>query len=180
MAIEQVVSAQLLSIVRIMCGEFEVRGARRPGGMTLIEVLVATILLGVGVTGLMSAATMAIRHQHRSVERTTAAWLANERLSEVARIGPYAWSVSRRPMEGTEPAGAVSYAWTLDIEPASDGLIGELYIVNVEVTWKSAGGRGGGTVAMETWLNDYEAVALTPKDQRERSESQSPTAPRGG
>ena len=166
--------------MRMVHAEFTMRGGRRSGGMTLIEVLVATILLGVGVTGLMSVATMAIRHQHRSVERTTATWLANERLSEVVRVGPYAWSVGRQPMQGTEPAGAVSYAWELDIEPASDGLIGELYIVHVEVTWTSAGGRGGGTVAMETWLNDYEAVALTPKDQRERSESQSPTAPRGG
>ena len=122
--------------------------------MTLIEVLVATVLLGVGVTGLLSAGVLATRNQGRIDTRTAALWLANEKLSEVDMIGPHAWSVSR-PLRGSERRGPRSFNWELDIDPQT---VGELFIVTVTVRWTERTGYRG-KVTLETWLNDYVAAA---------------------
>ncbi len=143
--------------------------------MTLVEVLVASVLLGVGVAGLMSVASMAVRNQGRSEQRATALWLAQEKLAEVELRGPYAWMVSE-PTQGMELREGVGYEWTLNIEQEA---VGELFTVGVEVNW-TAGGSRGGKVELETWLNDYEAAALIPREQREEATPAEANRPSGG
>src|SRR5688572_472365 len=71
-------------------------------GMTLIEVLVATTLLGVGVTALLSAATLGLRNQQRSELRAMALCVAQEKLSEIELIGPHVWLLARPSSGDTE------------------------------------------------------------------------------
>ncbi len=120
--------------------------------MTLIEVLVASVLLGAGVAGLISVATLAMRNQQHTELRATALCLAQEKLAEVERVGPHVWMLGH-PTQGTRPIGGVVYTWTIRLEQLA---VGELFGVQVEVGW--SGPTKGGSVELETWLNDYEAA----------------------
>ena len=137
--------------------------------MTLVEVLVASVILGIGVTGLMSAATMSMRNQQRAEQRAAALYIAQQKLAEVDLIGAHVWLLAR-PMTGTEEAGPVSYSWSLHIEQEQ---VGELFRVQIEVAWS---GNGGGSVELETWLNDYEAKNAAQK----QNPSATPEAPNNG
>jgi prepilin-type N-terminal cleavage/methylation domain-containing protein len=121
-------------------------------GFTLIEALVSTVLLGVGVVGLMSAATLGLRNSQRAGQRSMAMYLAMEKLAEVEVMGPHIWMLGH-PMEGSEPRGSAEYLWTIAIDQLA---VGELFDVRVKVQWSSA--AGDGSVELETWLNDYEAM----------------------
>jgi len=120
--------------------------------MTLVEVLVATVILGIGVAGLMSAASLSLRNQQRSELRAGALYLAQEKLSEVALGGAHVWLLGR-PASGEAEVGGRAYRWTVEIQQQS---VGELFAVQVRVDWPEP---GGGSVELETWLNDYEAKA---------------------
>jgi type II secretion system protein I len=132
-------------------------------GMTLIEVLVASVLLGVGVVGLVSVASLAMRNQQRTEQRAAALYLAQEKLAEVELVGPHVW-VLGHPTRGIQEREGVTYDWTVQIDQLA---VGELFGVLVEVRWSGPG--GGGTVELETWLNDYEAVAPLTTEQGEQT-----------
>lgn len=121
-------------------------------GMTLIEVLVASVLLGAGVAGLISVATLAMRNQQHTELRATALCLAQEKLAEVELVGAHAWMLGH-PTHGTRPIGGAVFTWTIRIEQLA---VGELFSVQIELGWSGSG--KGGSVELETWLNDYEAV----------------------
>ena len=128
--------------------------------MTLIEVLVASVLLGVGVTGLISAAALTMRNQQRVEQRDAALCLAQEKLAEVEFTGAYIW-LSGHPTSGKQELGETVYQWKIDIEQQT---VGELFTVRVEASWMAP--NGNGSVELETWLNDYEAVSNVPNEQR--------------
>jgi general secretion pathway protein I len=127
------------------------RRARRspPRGMTLVEVLVAIVILGASVAGLMAAVTMGLRNQQRGEARAAALWLAQQKLNEVDLIGAHVWMLVR-PMSGEEEVAGQAYQWTLKIEQQP---VGELFTVSVKV---EGPGKGGGA-ELETWINDYAA-----------------------
>lgn len=131
-------------------------------GMALVEVLVASVILGVGVSGLMFAASLSLRNQGRSEQRLAATYFAQEKLAEVETVGPRVWSLGR-PTQGTESRGDTGYEWKLQIDPQS---IGELFRVKVTVGWQSAGGTG--SVELETLLNDYEAAVADTLGEEKR------------
>ncbi len=139
--------------------------------MTLLEVLVSTVLLGVGVAGLVSVATLAMRNQQRVDQRSAALCLAQEKLAEVEIIGPHIWSLGHA-MQGAEPRGDITYQWSLEIDEMTAG---ELFSVIVGVAWDSTG--GGGAVRIETWLNDYEAVAAPSPESADEAPPNAPQPP---
>ncbi|MCK4342710.1 MAG: hypothetical protein KAY37_13415 [Phycisphaerae bacterium] len=138
--------------------------------MTLIEVLVASVLLSVGVVGLVSVASLAMRNQQKTEQRAAALCLAQEKLAEVEVVGPHVWMLGH-PTRGQQEQGRIVYDWTIKIDELSAG---ELFSVLVKVNW--SGPNGGGEVALETWLNDYAAETLPPT---ERDEEQAPGLPGG-
>jgi len=142
------------------CGRKDWRAVRC--GMTLVEVLVATVLLGVGVSGLMLSATVGLRNQRRCEQRAAATFLAYGKLSEIEVVGPHMWSLGR-PSSGTEVQDDVTYHWSVQI--AEQG-VGELYDVQVEVSWTDV--SAGSSVTLQTLLNDYEAVTETTPDESKR------------
>jgi len=131
-----------------------VRCAGRPG-MTLIEVLVASVLLGVGVSGLMLAAALGLRNQQRTEQRAAALFLAYEKLAEIEVAGARMWSLTA-PTSGSAARCGVDYTWSAKIESRTEG---ELFDVRVEVNWPGRGAAGG-NVELETLLNDYKAKTL--------------------
>ncbi len=141
--------------------------------MTLIEVLVASTILGVGVTGLLSAATLAMRNQHRSEQRAVALALAQEKMSEIELIGPHVWMLGR-PSTGSEERGEQTYQWTTQIEQQP---VGELFAVQVRIEWS---GQAGGQVQLSTWLNDYAAKAAEAPQAKKKPDISSVNRPDRG
>lgn len=130
--------------------------------MTLVEVLVASVVLGVGVTGLISAAALSLRNQQRTEHRAAALYIAQEKLAAVDLIGAHAWAMGQET-QGQETYGGVNYEWAIQIDQLS---VGQLFSVNAKVKWLS--GTGSRTVELETWLNDYKAVSLTAPEQHDK------------
>ena len=93
---------------RIHMKEHPPHGGHRRG-MTLIEVLAATVLLGVGVVGLISVATLAMRNQQRTEQRASALCLAQEKLADVELVGPHVWMLGY-PTQGSQEQGRVVHA----------------------------------------------------------------------
>jgi len=129
--------------------------------MTLVEVLVATVLMGIGVVGLISAATQGMRRFDREEQRAVALGLIQEKLAEIEMIGPQVWMLAR-PESGTEQRGNAAYTWTTQIDEQQAGA---LFSVNITVSW--AGPAGNGSVEIETWLNDYKARSASSAGERE-------------
>lgn len=135
---------------------------------TLIEALVSSVLLGVGVVGLMSVATLGQRNSFRSEQRTAAVCLAQEKMAEVEAAGPHLWSLGQ-PMKGTQTRDRVVYDWAIKIDRLSAG---ELFDVHVTVDW--AGVTGTGSVGLETWLNDYPARFTGVSEREKPNQSAAP------
>ncbi len=102
----------------------------RAAGFSLLEMLVAAVVLAVGlviVTGSISAgATAATRSERRLLARQIAA----DRLNRAA-----AAEFSALPAEGETAAGGVQYRWRVT-EAGSDG---ELVTVTCAVHWRGRG-----------------------------------------
>lgn len=130
--------------------------------MTLVEVLVASVILGVGVAGLMFAATLGMRNQQQAELRIAACFLATGKLGEIEAVGPHTYSLTR-PTTGNEILGDAAYKWTAQIVEQTEG---ELFRVTVMVDWHGSGGSG--SVAFETLLNDYEAAVAELFDEQQR------------
>lgn len=129
-------------------------GQARRTGMTLVEVLVSAVLLGVGVAGLLSAAALGLRNQDRSGHEMGALYFAQEMLALVDREGPRMWELTR-PTKGVEQRGPVRYTYRLDIEALTEG---ELHSVIITVDWETT--TDSGQIELETLMNDFEAATV--------------------
>lgn len=121
----------------------------------------ATVLLGVGVAGLMSAATIGLRSQRSAEYRSTALYFAQEKMAELDMTGAGRWTQGY-PTKGSEQRFGVDLNWTLALDALE---IGQLYDVRLTVNW-SAGGRTG-QVALQTLLNDYRYLTAESEEDRE-------------
>lgn len=65
-----------------------VGGGRWGRGFTLVEVVVATVVLAVGLVGALTAFSMAARVSAVSSDDTLLVFLAQEKLSEIQLLGP--------------------------------------------------------------------------------------------
>jgi type II secretory pathway pseudopilin PulG len=143
----------------------------RPG-FTLIEALVASVLLGVGVVGLLSAAVLSMRNSQRAEFAVTGMNLAREKMAEVQVKGPAMWMLGEK-CNGQELRGEVSCEWSIAIEELTPG---ELHDVIVTVDWQAA--STSGRVELETLLNDFPAAAVERlTEQKNPLEGTMPSGP---
>ncbi|MBI4580637.1 MAG: prepilin-type N-terminal cleavage/methylation domain-containing protein [Planctomycetes bacterium] len=147
-------------------------GCLQRRGMTLVEVLVAAVLLGVGVAGLLSAASLSMRNQQRSEQRSVGLALAQEKMAEVELLGADNWLVGR-PGEGVEDRSGVTYTWTTQIEQQQT--LGPLYHVVVDVSWSTPSGGDG--VQIQTLLNSYGGTADQARQEQQASGKDQTNAP---
>jgi prepilin-type N-terminal cleavage/methylation domain-containing protein len=115
---------------------------RARGGFTLLEALVALVILGVALTPLLGAVTDGLRKQGRLGEAGEAVALAEARMAELAIVPADSIAAYVRPRTGWFPAPFGGYRWRalLRPDPESPALVRGAVLVE----WK------GGSYSLET------------------------------
>lgn len=119
-------------------------GDRRARGFTLIEMLVATILLFVGVAAALASLSTSTRSIGIATEHTAAALLAQRKLGEIE-----AQLAQLNPGENQGDFGAdyPGFTWRQNVEPTN---ITNLYKLDLTIEWQS------GAIRRSTQYSTYE------------------------
>jgi general secretion pathway protein I len=132
-------------------------------GFTLLEVLVATLIMAVAVTGLLAALSTSLRSAARLTDYDRAALLARQKMDEML-LATKAPKLST--IEGTwgpEVAGNIGLGWRARLTPFEmppNAGLGQAFLerIQLEVWWMSGGGRRTLT------LEGFRRSVLTPED----------------
>jgi Tfp pilus assembly protein PilV len=109
------------------------------GGFGLLEVLVATALMGLMLVVLLQVLTAALRSQETSFQRTRAALVADKILAENCRINTL--------KAGTYQGRDAGYDYLVRISPQEEWVNGVSHrailcsLVEVTLTWQERGAR---------------------------------------
>ena len=109
-------------------------------GVALLDVLIAALLLGIGLSVTLSMASQALRAEQTGEWRLTASWLADEALAMVVAVGPEKYQQSE-PMEGRFEEPFNRFDWSLEMKKPSDW---EPWQVRATVNWQDRGGPARG------------------------------------
>lgn len=124
--------------------------ARRRGGFTLIEILLALGILLIGLTGVLGLLTFGAAMSNAAVLRRDAAAASEAVFADLEeRLFPLVvedgvevvgepLEIARRPVPGYEGLSYTARAERLD-RPATDAARPEEYRVDVEMSWTSGG-----------------------------------------
>jgi type IV pilus assembly protein PilV len=118
-------------------------GMRTQRGFTLIEVLVAVIVLSVGILAVFRLFPAGLRSQTQNRMQTAAAFHAQEKLEQLACL-PFTdsdWDAGTHPTAGPErvgPSGQWTRSWQVEV---MDAPLDDLKRVTVTVTWAQGSGR---------------------------------------
>lgn len=134
-------------------------------GFTLLEVLVATVIMAIAVTGLLSALSTSLGSASRLTDYDRAALLGRQKMDELL-IGNKLPKLT--PFDGTwgpEVAGDLEAGWRARISPfemPSTRGPGTPYLERVEldIWWMAAGKRR--TLSLE----GFRRSVMTPEDRR--------------
>lgn len=107
------------------------------GGFTLVEVLVATALLAIGLLGALTAFSMAARVTGTSATDTTVSFLAQQKLAEIQALGKSQLppGTSRGDFLPSDP----EYSWQMTVYQPD-----ELNVVRVDLTIYAGRGKRHG------------------------------------
>ncbi len=140
------------------------RSRRTTAGFTLLEVLVATLIMAIAVTGLLSALSTSLRNAARLTAYDRAAMLARQKMDEllIATRLP-----KGTPIEGgwdTYTAAGVPIRWRAVVTTSEKQLnagVGAPYIerVQLEILWMEGGGQRSFA------LEGYRRATVLPEDQ---------------
>lgn len=128
----------------------------RQSGFTLLEVLVAILVLSIGLLGLAGLMASSIRNNHSAQQRTQATWLAYDVIDRMRVNRPAAiassdnYNVALGAASGSAGlAGADITDWKTDLAnalPAGDGAVAVDSVtreVTVIIQWNDSRGTGG-------------------------------------
>jgi prepilin-type N-terminal cleavage/methylation domain-containing protein len=121
-------------------------------GFTLLEVLLAMVVLGIAIVGIAQGFAIGLRANVIARDTTTAMSLARIKLAELdaGLIGV------TQDDEGTfEDYGEPDFAWSIDSNTSE---LPGLYEITLRVTWPERGGTRDYTVVQ--WMLDRQAGAL--------------------
>lgn len=132
-------------------------------GFTLLEVMVATLIMGIAVTGVMAAISLSLRNTVRLTEHDRAAILAKQKMDELQMARGLPKGV---PVEGTwdaavtagRPMGWIARISTFDMPLGAAPASPFLERVELQIWWMSDGRR-------RTFeLEGFRRAVLTPED----------------
>lgn len=108
--------------------------SRRNAAIVLVDVLVATVLLGISLAVLIGLTGRAISAQQRGEQLAAAAALADEQLQLVLARGPDDYS-RRFPVQGPCDSPFENYRYSLAF--SGGGTVGEPFKVSVTISWSA-------------------------------------------
>lgn len=125
--------------------------ARAESGFSLIEVMIAMAILGVGLMSIAVAQVTAVKMQSRSKNLQQAMFLARERMDEIDALPPSPVSTflttpattadPANPIQvGTDPSDGTRYTREVAVVPNSPAV--GLSSVTVTVSWTTPGSTG--------------------------------------
>jgi Tfp pilus assembly protein PilV len=117
-----------------MVNRFTRQGRDRPG-VILVDILVATIILGVSLMTLISMTGRAMASQRQGQQLQTAAMLLDAQLSLVLAFGPDDYG-SKHSLEGPCEPPFENFRYQIEM---SGGQSGDAYRVLATVTWMDGG-----------------------------------------
>lgn len=127
----------------------------RQNGFTLLEVLVALVVLSLGLLGLSSLMASSLRNNHSAYQRTQASWLAYDVIDRmrtnrtIAVANAYDIAIGTATSSSTGLAASDINGWKTqlaNILPAGDGSVvvtSATGAVVVRIQWNDARGTGG-------------------------------------
>lgn len=132
----------------------------RQSGFTMLEVLIAVLVLSIGLLGLAGLMASSIRNTHSAYQRTQATWLAYDLIDRmrVNRANAIAASLDYNIPIGTATSGSTGLAgtdvtgWKTSLAnalPAGDGSVAVTFAtraVTVIVQWNDSRGTKGNNV----------------------------------
>lgn len=128
---------------------FDKRGRWQQRGVSLVEVLVASVVLSVGLLGLAGLQASGLRVGQSSIHRAQAAQLAYDVIERVrvniANADAYSLALDEPPGEGTSVAARDLQDWRLRLRSLPNG-VGSIAINGAEITvvvqWDDTRGAG--------------------------------------
>jgi hypothetical protein len=141
---------------------------RATRGFALIDVILGSVMLSIGLAAIISLASRALRAQTDGEKHMTAAWLCDEMLALVVVDGPVNYP-RLHDTNGQFEAPFLEFAYDLDIQSQGNGLP---YLVTATVSWEA--GRGVRSVEVQTLVAERQddpeesRVPEEPIDREER------------
>ncbi len=89
----------------------------RRGGFTLLEVLVATVVMGIAVAGLIAGLSQSVRNAGRLSEYDKGAMLARTKMNDLLLNRALPLSGSLEGKFGPDEAGSTDAGWKASIRP---------------------------------------------------------------
>jgi Tfp pilus assembly protein PilV len=129
---------------RELRGVKPMRGSRR--GAALIDVIIGAIMLGIGLSVIISVSSRSLAMQNDGERRMVAAWLADELLNHVVIEGPEEY---RRNVDLRGEYGAPFEGYSYEVQIEDIGL-NMPFRVTVTVSWPS--GRAMQQVQVQTLI----------------------------
>lgn len=128
----------------------------RQSGFTLLEVLIAILVLSIGLLGLAGMMASSMRNSHSAYQRTQATWLAYDmidrmrvnRAAAIASTNNYNIAIGTATSSSTGMAGTDVTGWKTMVAnalPAGDGSVAVVpttRAVKVIVQWNDSRGTG--------------------------------------
>ena len=103
-----------------------IRAKHRPAGFTLVEVLVALVVVALALGALVRATGQAAEAQFEAERRTLALWVASNQLAALS-LEP---SLAAGQRSGRSRMGGRDWRWQIDVTAAPGG---ELWRIDVTV-----------------------------------------------
>ena len=145
-------------------------------GFTLLEVLVATLIMAIAVAGLMGAISTSVRNAARLTDHDRAVLLGRQKMDELLLSNGLPKGVPIEGNWGPDATGGIQMGWRARLTPfeaAKGAAVGQAFIerVQLEIWWM------GGTQRRSFQLEGYHRAILTEADQAAAQLAQGPNTP---
>lgn len=137
----------------------------KKSGFTLLEVLVATVIMGIAVAGLIAGLSRSVRNASRLADYDRAAMLARTKMNDLLLDSDLPLSGTISGQFPAEQSGGVESGWQASLQPfegppnAGPGAV-ILQEVALQIWWQPASSAKGSGTRRTIQLAGYRAATI--------------------